>query len=686
MGITATGVGSGLDIDGLVSQLMAAERAPMDRRLLNRESRLTSDISALGSFKSHLSSFKSSLSSASAPSTYHQRNATSSNAKALDVTATQRAALGTYSVSIEGLAAAQSLAIRDTFVSTISEVGTGTLTFTFGTTGYTPDASNPVNNANDTYDSFVAKAGLASQTVTISNADSSLSGVRDAINRADIGVSAAIVNDGGGYRLVLSSDKAGAENGIQISVSDSGDSNNTDGNGLSRLAFNSSAGVSNVIQTVAGADARFTVNGLSLTSDTNTVTDALDGMTLTLKEKTTSAATVSISDNTAGIKSAITAFVSGYNSFNTSASGLTGFDSSTGIGGALQGDFTARSVTSQIRTTLASAALGFGGAFTQMAEIGITTTSKGALTVDDKKLSAALKSNFDDVAGVMTRLASAPADSGLSNVSFADTVLRGTYTVAISSLGTSGKISDTVSSAGFPKTIGSSTNDFQLTVDGTASGVITLASGAYANLSALATEMQTKINADATLRAAGKSVTISVSGDDLEVRSNSVGSTSTVQITNAGGDSTVTTVGLDSPTTTNGTDLVGTIGGVAGVAEGNVLTGGVGSATAGLSVDVSSTAGGIITISDGVVEQIDALMTAFLAPNNALDTRITRLQARAEDIVDDREDLELRLDSIEARYRRQFNALDTLLSEISGSGAMVSNQLKNIPIPGKSRG
>jgi flagellar hook-associated protein 2 len=143
---------------------------------------------------------------------------------------------------------------------------------------------------------------------------------------------------------------------------------------------------------------------------------------------------------------------------------------------------------------------------------------------------------------------------------------------------------------------------------------------------------------------------------------------------------------LDSPTTTNGTDLVGTIGGVAGVAEGNVLTGGVGSATAGLSVDVSSTAGGIITISDGVVEQIDALMTAFLAPNNALDTRITRLQARAEDIVDDREDLELRLDSIEARYRRQFNALDTLLSEISGSGAMVSNQLKNIPIPGKSRG
>ena len=686
MGITATGVGSGLDIDGLVTQLMAAERAPMDRRLLNRETRLTSDISALGSFKSSLSSFKSTLSSANAPATYHQRNATSSNTTALDVTATQRAALGTYSVSIEGLASAQSLAIRDTFVSPTSEVGTGTLTFTFGTTGYTPDAGNPVNNANDTYDSFVAKAGVASQTVTISNADSSLSSVRDAINRADIGVSAAIVNDGAGYRLVISGDNTGAENGIQISVSDSGDNNNTDGNGLSRLSFNSSAGVTNVIQTVAGADARFTVNGLSLTSDTNTVTDALDGMTLTLKGKTTtSAATVSISDNTAGIKSAITAFVSGYNSFNTSARGLTGFDSSTGIGGALQGDFTARSVTSQIRTTLASKALGFGGTFTQMAAIGITTTSKGALAINDIKLSAALKSNFDDVTGVMTRFATAPADGGLSNVTFTDTVLRGTYTVAISSLATSGKISGTVAAAGFPVTVNSSTNDFQLTVDGTASGVITLASQAYANLSALATEMQTKINADATLRAAGKSVTISVSGNNLEVRSNNVGSTSTVQIASAGGDSTVTALGVDSLTTTNGTDLVGTIGGVAGVADGNVLTGAPGTGAAGLSVDVSSTAGGSVTISDGVLEQVDALMTSFLAVNNSLDTRITRLQERADDIVDDRAKLKLRLDSIEARYRRQFNALDTLLSEISGSGAMVSNQLKNIPIPGKPR-
>ena len=278
-----------------------------------------------------------------------------------------------------------------------------------------------------------------------------------------------------------------------------------------------------------------------------------------------------------------------------------------------------------------------------------------------------------------------PADSGLSNVTFTDAVNRGTYAVAITSLATSGAIADTVPSAGFPKTINSANNDFQLTVDGTASGTITLTSQAYANLAVLATEMQARINADATLRAAGKSVTVSVSGDDLEIRSNSVGTNSTVQITNSGSDSTVTILGLDSATATNGTDLVGTIGGVAGVAEGNVLTGAASSGTAGITVEVSSTSGGNITISDGVVDQIDTLLASFLATDNTIDTRISRLQENADDIVDEREALELRLDAIEARYRRQFNALDTLLNEISGSGAMVANQLANIPVPGQAK-
>ena len=684
MGISASGVGSGLDIDGLVTQLMAAERAPHDRRLLKRETNITTDISSLGSLKSALSDLQGTLSAANSLSTYQQRQATSSDT-ALGVGATSEAALGTYSVSIEGLASAHSVAVRNVFASPTSQVGTGTLTFTFGTTGYTADSSNPVNNANDTYDSFVAKAGTASASVTISNADSSVSGVRDAINRAGIGVSAAVVNDGSGYRLIITSDSSGAENSFQIAVTDTGDSNNTDANGLSRLAFNSTAGTSNVYQTVAGADAAFTVNGLSLTSDKNTVSDALDGLTLSLNEKTTSPVTLSITDNSVGIKSAINKFVDGYNSFIGVLDNLTGYNAATGIAGQLQGDFTARSIKSQIRSTLGAAAAGYSGTLSRLAEIGVTTTKSGALEVNDAVLSAALESNFDDVAAVMTRFSGVAANSGLSNVTFTDGVGRGSYSVVVSSLATSGKVSANVASAGFPKTVNSSSNDLLITLDGTTSGVITLASQAYANLGAVATELQAKINADSTLRSAGKSVSVTVSGDDIEIRSDSQGGSSTVQLANSGSDSTLTVLGLNSPTTTNGTNLVGTIGGVAGVAEGNVLSGATGSGTEGLSVEVSSTTGGNIIISDGVMDQLDTLLTSLLAPENSLDTRISRLTERADDIVDERAALELRLDSIEARYRRQFNALDTLLNEISGSGAMVANQLANIPIPGQAK-
>ena len=501
----------------------------------------------------------------------------SSNANAVIVSATSDAAVGTYNLNVASLANAQSLAVRNQFSSVNETVGTGTLTFTFGTTSYTADTSTPVNTANDTYDGFVEKAGVASKTVTIDSTNNTLSGVRDAINAANIGVSAAIVNDGSSFRLLISSNSTGAENSLQISVSDSGDSNDTDQSGLSRLAFNSSAGTTNVYQTTAASDAAFTINGLSLTSTGNTVTDAVTGLTLTLKE-TTSSAEISVTDNKGGIKQAINTFVSGYNDLITTLNELTSYDAATGVRGALQGDFSARSIFSQLRSTLGNAADGYKGALSRLPEIGITSTTTGTLAVDDTKLTSALESNFDDVAGVLAHFAEPAAGSGISVADFTETTAKGEYTVAVTSLATSGKMAATVPSGGFPVTIDSSTDSFVATIDGTASGTITLTNQAYASLAAIATEIQTKINADATLRAAGKAVTVTVSGDDIEIRSNSLGSTSTVAMVNAGTDTTITALGLALATTTNGTDLVGTIDGVAGVASGNTLKGAVGTA------------------------------------------------------------------------------------------------------------
>ena len=682
MAISATGLGSGLDIEGLVTQLVSAERMPIEQRIFRQERSLTSDISALGSLKSALSDLKTSATAVSSTTTYSQRNATSSEATKVSVSATDAAALGSYNVEVSSLATTHSVAIRNQFSSLTETVGTGTLTFTFGTTGYTAHASD---NASDTYDSFVTKAGVASKTVTIDGTNNTLAGLRDAINEADIGVSAAIVNQGSAYRLLLSSGASGAENSLEIAVTDSGDSNNTDGNGLSRLAFNASAGTANAYQTTAGADAAFTINGLSVSSTTNTVTSAVDGLTINLLATTTAPATISVSDNSAGIKTAIDTFVKGYNDFVTKVDTLTAFDATAGVKGPLLGDFTTRTITSQLRTTLSAAAAGYVGAYSRMAEIGVALSSKGKLTVDDTVLSSALKNNFDDVAAVLARFAKPSAGSGLSPKSFLDTVPDGTYTVAVSSLATSGKVSATVASAGFSKTVGGTSNELSVSVDGTASGTITLSSGEYANLSALATELQTKINADTTLRAAGKAVTVSVSGDDIEVRSNSLGSTSTVVMANVGSDTTLATIGLGSLSTTNGTDLVGTIDGVAGVAAGNVLSGAVGSNAAGMAINVSSTAGGTIVVSNGVANQFSELLGTMLKDDNALELRITNLNSRAAELTTDKAQMELKLAAIEKRYRMKFSALDALLADLNNTSNFLTQQMKNIPVPGANK-
>ena len=244
--------------------------------------------------------------------------------------------------------------------------------------------------------------------------------------------------------------------------------------------------------------------------------------------------------------------------------------------------------------------------------------------------------------------------------------------------------SKTSSNLSAPITISSSNDTFKLTIDGVESGSIALTQQAYASLSALATEIQTRINADATLREGGKAATVTVVGSALKISSNSVGSSSTIQLANGSGDSTLTTLGFDSTVSSNGADLSGTINGVAGVASGNILSGAVGSDTVGLSMAITSTSGGLITVSSGVADQLDALLTGMLEDDSGLSSRITSLQSRITEIEEERAKLEVRLDATEARFRRQFNALDSLVNQLQSTGSFVADQLKNIRIPGKN--
>ena len=272
MAISSLGVGSGLDLSSIVSNLVNAESVPTENRLFLKEKDVTTELSAFGALKSSLSIFQDSLSNLQSSTVFNAKKVTNSDDSVFTATAENAADPGSYSIEVSAIAQAQSLATSaaTAFVDVNDTIGTGTLTIQFGTTSTGPYA-------------FTQDTSKATQTITVSaaNNNTTLSGMRDYINDNDFGVQASIVNDGNGYRLLLTSESTGAKNSMNITVTSDGDGNDNDNSGLSQLAFNASAQAS-VTQTVAAQDAALSINGLDITRESNTVSGAIGGLTLEL--------------------------------------------------------------------------------------------------------------------------------------------------------------------------------------------------------------------------------------------------------------------------------------------------------------------------------------------------------------------------------------------------------------------
>lgn len=672
--ITATGIGSGLDIESLVNQLVSAERTPAETRLVKQEATLTSELSAFGLLKSSLAAFQSSLADLTKQSTFGQRTASSSNTDIITVSASTSAAASNYDLSVSQLAKTHSLA-SGSFASASDELGTGTLTIRFGTTDYTPADPGP-----ESYNQFTINPDRGIATIDINSSNNTLEGVRDAINDADIGVSAAIVNDGSGYRLLMSSQDTGAANSLEISVSDTGDGNDTDAAGLSALAFNGAA--TNMSQTSAAQDALFSVNGLAISSSDNTAKNVINGVDITLKDITGAApVTVSIGENRAGVSQIISQFVNAYNSFVGTVNNLTAYDPETGNAGALQGDFSARSITGQLRQTLVNAVEGLSGNYTSLSAIGISTQSDGTLTIDTTRLNQALESNFDQMSGLFSAVGF-PSDNGVSFVSSTANTAVASHAVNITQLASQGVY--TGSATSFPLTINGDNDNFTVKIDGISSESISLTQGSYATGAELAAEIQARINGDAELSASGLGVTVEFSGGQLAITSNQYGSGSTVEVTSID-TNTASELGLTAAAGTTGVDIAGTIGGVAATGSGQLLTGANGSDAEGLRLLIESGpigARGSVEFSQGVAYKLDNMLKSFLDSDGILGARTLGIQGRIDDISDSRETLERRMETLEIRYRNQFNTLDTLLSQLQSTSDFLTQQLSALPEAG----
>lgn len=669
-GISAPGIGSGIDINALVSSLVEAQRAPTSNRLDLKEATLQAEITAYGTLKSALSSFNSTLGSYSSQAAFQSVSASSSDEELMTAEAGNGAAPGAYDITVTSLAKTHTL-VTSGFTSATDTVGTGTLTFKSGTTDYVKDP--------ESYNSFTPNGDKATHSVVIDSSNNTLTGVRDAINNADIGVRAGIIFDGTNYRLSFAAEDTGVKNSLEVTVDDTGDGNDTDASGLSMFAFNGAA--TNLEQTIAAQDAALQINGLSITSSTNTIEDAISGVTLNLnKADATKPFTLSVSKNTGVISNAVNNIVKDYNELINTISDISGYDADAGQGGILMGDSVTRNVSSQLRQVLNSALDGLGGSYRTLAEIGVTTQRDGTLEVDQSKLSAAVKKDPDAV----SRLFSLAGETDNSQVSFTgstSSTQAGDYAIEVTQAATQGVYNGATFGYSGAIAIDANNDTFALLVDGVQSASINLTQGNYTGAE-LATELQTRINGDSALQEDGVSVSVAFddASDTFSITSSRYGDASKVEFTSLDGN-IPSSFGLSAGKGTDGLNVAGTIGGRTATGSGRFLTGFSG-AVEGLQVEVqgdSIGSYGTISFTRGIADQLGSLVDKWLASDGAISTRVTGANNRIDDIGEQRETHELRMEKLRARLMSQFIAMDSIVSQLQGTSSYLSQTLETLP-------
>lgn len=362
MGISASGMVSGLDVDAMVSSLMSIEQQPLVA-LQTKQASFNSKVSAFGTLKSAVSTFQTAV-KALGGDALRALTATSTKADIVGVSATKEggAAAGSYSIEVSKLAQ------NDKLVS--AGVAPGA---TFSAAGSTMSIT------------------IGGKTTPLVLGDTTLTGLSSAINKANAGVTATILNDGTKDHLVITGGQTGSANGVSISATGS------------FAAFDTTPATTTMTRSQTAQNAELKIDGIPVSKASNTVTDAIKGVTLNLAQTNVGApVTVSLAKDTASINKSISAFVDAYNTLATAVNKQTAYNASTKTGAVLNGDASARSILTNIRAELGKAASDSGGLKT-LSDIGIAFQRDGTLKLEKPaKLEAALSSNFEGVSALFS--------------------------------------------------------------------------------------------------------------------------------------------------------------------------------------------------------------------------------------------------------------------------------------------
>ncbi|GAO35713.1 flagellar hook-associated protein 2 [Sulfuricella sp. T08] len=660
MAISSPGIGSNLDVNGIVAKLMTVEQQPLTL-LAQKEASYQAKLSGYGSLGGALSSFQTALSGLTNLSKFQNFVATPADTTIMTASAASTAVPGTYSVTVGALAQAQTLRAAGQ-VSTTATIGAGTattLTFQFGTFAAGAFTQDPAQ---------------ATGSVTINSTNNSLQGIRDAVNAANIGVTATIINDGSAApnRLVLTSNKTGANSTMKITAGAGGDATVT---GL--LSYDPAL-VQSMTQTAAAQDASVTINGVAVSSASNLVTGAIQGVTLSLAKIGTT--NLNVVRDTGSVQTAVQAFVKAYNDINSTLANLTAYNPTTKQAGPLLGDSAVRNIQAQIRRTLSSPLAGLSGSLTTLSQIGVAFQKDGTLGLDATKLQSAITNNFNDIASLLAAVGK-PTDSLVNYVSATGNAKAGSYAVNVSTLATQSKTIGSINlNPPAVNTMIAAGTTVTVAVDGISASVA-LTAGSYTGTQ-LATLIQSAINGTAAFSSAGSSVAASVDAVTgfLSITSNRYGSASSVSMGSGTGTAVATFMG--TPTTSAGLDAAGTIDGVAAGGSGQYLTGAAGSATDGLKIQITgggTGARGVINYSQGYANNLNNLVSQFLASPGLISSQTDGLNRSLKDIAKRRDAMNLRLTAIEKNYRTQFTSLDVLIGQMSQTSSYLTQQLANLP-------
>lgn len=376
--ITSAGLGSGLQVESLISQLMAVEQRPI-LQLRAKEAAETTKLSSWGQIKGVLSGLQTAAQALDARSEFVAYKGSIADSGVANASVSNTAVAGVYSIEVSTLADVQKIksgGYATTATSLTADTLPATLTLEIG------------NTASGV---FTADAGKT-KTINIDSSNNSLAGVRDAINAAKGGVTASIVNDGGAspYRLVLTSDNTGTANTFKLS-------------GLTDLSYNPATETGTGLSKIqSGTNAVVIIDGITVTKSSNTISDAIQGVTLSLTKTNIATPTkLTVTADTASIQNKVAAFVKAYNSVASLIKEQTSYNAETKVAGTLNGDSTARNIQSQLRSILSST-VGTGSPG-RLSEVGVSFEKDGTLSFDTSKFQVAMNDKTKDVAGLFAK-------------------------------------------------------------------------------------------------------------------------------------------------------------------------------------------------------------------------------------------------------------------------------------------